>query len=176
VPFGRNSLGSPTCVRINLQSCCRVRMPPSGSRSVGSGNHENSGVACPIAGAICYDLRGSRIDADYHRTLGNDIDLCSRCWAERGTRWIRRPWRRTRWSLVGAIFCWALLSSFDWALFRTHLQTSRPRSQSGGAKRSSTGARGSSAEESVRVPATARARPPAQSFRLWRMSLRMARL
>ncbi len=160
----------------------------SSGRGVGSGNHKNSGVPCPIVGAIRYEVRGSRMDAHPCRILGDDTDLCSRRWAGRGTRWIRRPWRRTRWSLVEGIFCGALLRSFDWALFRTHLRTSRPRSQSCGAKRSSTGARGSysvtgirpagirsSAEESVRDAATPRARPPAQSFRLWRMPLRVVR-
>jgi hypothetical protein len=160
----------------------------SGSRGGGSGNHKNSGVPCPVAGAIRHEVRGSRIDAHPRRILGDDIDLCARRWAGRGTRWIRRSWlRRTRWTLVAGIFFGALLRSFDCALFRSYLWTSRPRSQSGGANRSTTGARESYsvagirpagvrslAEESVRFPAAHRFHPP-QSFRLWRMSLRMVR-
>jgi hypothetical protein len=74
-------------------------------------------------------------------------------------------------------------------LFRSYLWTSRPRSQSGGANRSTTGARESyfvagtrpaglrpSATESVSFPASHRFLPPAQSFRLWRMPLRMVRV
>jgi hypothetical protein len=162
----------------------------SGRRGVRSGNHKDSGVPCRVAGAIRHEVGGSRISAHPRRIPGDDINLCACQWARRGTQWIRRPWlRRTRWTLVGGIFFRALLRSFDWALFRSYLWTSRPRSQPGGANRSTTGARESyfvagirpaglrpSAAESIRFPASHRFLPPAQSFRLWRMPLRMVRV
>jgi len=159
----------------------------SGRNGVGAGNHKNSGVPCLVAAAIRHEVRGSRIDAHPRRILGDNIDLCARRWAGRWTRWIRRPWlRRTRWTLVGGIFFRALLRSFDWALSRSYLWKSRPRSQPGGAKRSTSGARESysvagirpaglrpSGEESFCFWASHLFLPPEQSFRLWRMSLRM---
>jgi hypothetical protein len=162
----------------------------SGRRGLDSGNHKNSGVPCLVAGAILHEVRGSRIDAPPRRTLGDDFALCAHRWAGRWTRWIRRAWlRRTPWTLVGGIFFRALLRSFDWAFSRSYLWTSRPRSQCGGAKRSTTGERESysvagirpaglrpSAEESVCFWASHLFLPPAKSFRLWRMSLRMGRL
>jgi hypothetical protein len=160
---------------------------PLGGRGADSGNHKNSGVPCLVAGVILHEVRGSRIDAPPRRILGDDTDLCARRWAGRWTRWIRRAWlTRTRWTPVGGGFFRSLLRSFDWALSRSYLWTSRPRSQPGGAKRSTTGARESypvagirpaglrpSAEESFCFWAPHLFLPPAQSFRLWRMSLRM---
>jgi hypothetical protein len=161
----------------------------SGRRGVGSGNHKNSRVPCMVSGTTRHEVRGSRIDPRPRRILGDDSDLCARRWAGRRTRWIRRPWfRRTQWTLVGGIFFKALRRSFDWALFRSYLWTSRPRSWPGGANRSTTGARESypvagirlagvrpQAEESVRFSPSDRFLPPAQSSRLWRLPLRMVR-
>jgi hypothetical protein len=163
----------------------------SGRRGVASGNHKNSRVPCLVAEAILHEVRGSHIDPHPRRILGGDIYLWARRWAERGTRWIRRPWfRRTRWTRVVGIFFRALLGSFDWtldwALFRSYLWTSRPRSQPGVANRITTEARECysvagiraaglrpSAEESFCFWASHLFLPPAQSLRLWRMSLRM---
>jgi hypothetical protein len=158
---------------------CRLRLRPhrhlAKLQAVGARQWKSQKLWSTLSdsGAIRYEVRCSRMDAHPCRILGGDTDLCSRRWAGWGTRWIRRPWRRTWWSLVEGIFCGTLLRSFDWALFRTHLRTSRPQSQSGGAKRSSTGAPGSysvtgirpagirsSAEGSVYVPATHRTGPP----------------